>query len=75
MGISGHASGGAVEGVTAAMTVLSFTAVAMRLYARLCVSKNAGWDDLMISISWVRTHHCGRRVKVNKISMLMVWLM
>ncbi|CAK4034475.1 hypothetical protein CBER1_09401 [Lecanosticta acicola] len=53
MGVSGHASGGTTEAVTATMTVLSFIAVSMRLYARLGVSKNAGWDDLLISFSWI----------------------
>ncbi|KAK3713690.1 hypothetical protein LTR37_008384 [Vermiconidia calcicola] len=45
MGMSGHASGSAVVGVTIAMTCLAGLAVFSRLFARLVVVRNAGLDD------------------------------
>ena len=45
MGMSGHASGSAVIGVTVAMTALAAVAVFPRLFARVVIVKNAGMDD------------------------------
>lgn len=45
MGLSGHASGEAVIGVTVALTILAAIAVSARLFARLAVVHNAGLDD------------------------------
>ena len=45
MGMSGHASGSAVIGVTIAMTALSAVVVFARLFARVAIVKNAGLDD------------------------------
>ena len=49
MAISGHAPGSAVIGVTLAMTILAATAVFARLYARIVVVRNAGFDDAFIT--------------------------
>jgi hypothetical protein len=49
MAISGHAPGPAVIGVTLAMTILAATAVCARLFARMIVVRNAGFDDAFIT--------------------------
>lgn len=51
--LSGHASGEAVIAVVSTMTGLAVALVALRLYARIWVSKNAGWDDTFIVTSAV----------------------
>ena len=53
MGMSGHAPGGAVVGVTIGMTVLAGLAVAMRLVTRIRIVRNAGADDFLIVIALV----------------------
>lgn len=45
MGLSGHASGAAVIGVTTALTALAGLAVGGRLSARALVVHNVGLDD------------------------------
>ena len=49
MGLSGHASGDAVVGVTIGMTVLAGMAVCARLFARVVIVSNAGVDDGFIT--------------------------
>ncbi|KAK5175061.1 uncharacterized protein LTR77_000198 [Saxophila tyrrhenica] len=49
MGLSGHASGTAVVGVTIGMTVLAGLAVFARLFARIFIVHNAGVDDGFIT--------------------------
>lgn len=51
--VSGHASPAAVAGVAIAVTALACIFVAMRLYARLCLARSAGLDDLCIVFSMV----------------------
>ena len=51
MGLSGHASGEAVIGVTIAMTALAGLAVSARLCARALVVHNVGVDDGFIVAS------------------------
>ena len=53
MGMSGHAPGGAVVGVTIGMTILAGLAVAMRLMTRIRIVRNAGADDFLIVIALV----------------------
>lgn len=55
MTASGHAPPEAVVAVTVVFTVMAAVVVAARLYARLEVGKNAGFDDLSIgaSLVWV----------------------
>jgi hypothetical protein len=49
MAISGHAPGPAVIGVTLALTILAAVAVFARLFARMIVVRNAGFDDAFIT--------------------------
>ncbi|KAK1056676.1 hypothetical protein LTR74_014733 [Friedmanniomyces endolithicus] len=51
MGMSGHASGEAVVGVTIGMTVLAGIAVISRLATRVGIVRNAGIDDAFITIA------------------------
>lgn len=53
MATGGHASGEAVVATVIVLSCVSTFAVAMRLYARCGVAKNAGWDDGLIVISAV----------------------
>ncbi|GIZ40965.1 hypothetical protein CKM354_000428500 [Cercospora kikuchii] len=48
---SGHADPAAVVAVAIITTVLACIFVAMRLYARICLARSAGWDDLCITFS------------------------
>jgi len=51
MGMSGHASGEAVVGVTIGMTVLAAMAVIARLATRVGIVRNAGIDDAFITVA------------------------
>ena len=51
MGMSGHASGEAVVGVTIGMTVLAGIAVISRLATRVGIVRNAGIDDAFITLA------------------------
>lgn len=54
MGLSGHASGEAVVGVTIAMVALAGTVVLARLFSRfVIVKKSAGWDDAFITAALI----------------------
>lgn len=53
MGLSGHASGDAVIGVTVVLTTLAALAVFARLFARLAVVHNAGLDDAFITAALI----------------------
>lgn len=55
MAASGHAPGTAVVGVTVSFTVLTFMATMMRLYTRIGIVRNAGLDDLVITVALVLT--------------------
>ncbi|EME42974.1 hypothetical protein DOTSEDRAFT_72404 [Dothistroma septosporum NZE10] len=51
MTASGHAPGSAVVGVTISFTILAFITTSLRLVTRLGIVRNAGLDDLVISIA------------------------
>ena len=51
MAASGHAPGSAVVGVTISFTVLAFMTTTLRLITRFGIVRNAGLDDLVISIA------------------------
>jgi uncharacterized membrane protein len=53
MGLSGHASGDAVIGVTTALTALAGLAVGARLCARAWVVHNIGLDDGFIVLAFL----------------------
>lgn len=55
---SGHASGTAVTATTLTMSVAAVLITGARLYARLVVARNAGWDDSLIVVATV-SWHCG----------------
>ncbi|KAF2170774.1 hypothetical protein M409DRAFT_51034 [Zasmidium cellare ATCC 36951] len=55
MAASGHAPGSAVVGVTISFTVLAFMATVMRLYTRIGIVRNAGLDDIVITIALALT--------------------
>ncbi|KXT03951.1 hypothetical protein AC578_9298 [Pseudocercospora eumusae] len=59
MAVGGYANSAAVVAVCITMSTIAATAVAMRIYARLAIAKNAGWDDGFITFasanSWVLT--------------------
>ena len=45
--------GATIYGAAISITILSTTAVAARMYARICVVHNVGWDDHTIVITQV----------------------
>lgn len=51
MGMSGHASGEAVLGVTIAMVAMAGVVVICRLYTRIFIVKSPGLDDAFITAS------------------------
>ena len=53
MAANGHAPGSAVVGVTISFTILAFIATSLRLITRFGIVRNAGLDDLVISIAVV----------------------
>ena len=40
-------------GLVVALLVLGYITVALRLWVRLCITKNPGWDDITIVITIV----------------------
>ncbi|KAK4623368.1 Wortmanamides biosynthesis cluster protein C [Fulvia fulva] len=53
MAANGHAPGSAVVGVTISFTILAFIATSLRFITRFGIVRNAGLDDLVISIAVV----------------------
>jgi len=53
MGMSGHASGEAVVGVTIGMTILAAIGVFSRLATRVGIVRNPGVDDAFILVALV----------------------
>ena len=54
---AGHAPGGAVVGVTVALTILAGMAVFSRLATRIGVAMNGGTDDVFITLALVGHLH------------------
>jgi Ni/Fe-hydrogenase subunit HybB-like protein len=55
MGLSGHADPSAVQGVTISFTIVSVSAVLLRLYSRIVVVNSAGRDDAFIAVAALLT--------------------
>lgn len=55
MGLSGHADPSAVQGVTVSFTIVSVSAVLLRLYSRVVVVNSAGRDDVFIAVAALLT--------------------
>ncbi|EME87448.1 uncharacterized protein MYCFIDRAFT_212887 [Pseudocercospora fijiensis CIRAD86] len=59
MAVGGYADSATVVAVCVTMSTIAAAAVAMRIYARFAIAKNAGWDDGFIVFSsansWVLT--------------------
>lgn len=53
MALDGHASQAAIYRTVVALTILSGFAVVIRVYTRLAIVRQSGWDDVFIAIAWV----------------------
>ena len=51
MALSGHASPLAIIVVTIVWTAIAVIAVLLRLFCRVAIARNPGWDDLFIGIA------------------------
>lgn len=49
--LSGHASPAAVIAVTMVWTTVAVIAVVLRLYCRLVIAENPGWDDAFVGVA------------------------
>jgi hypothetical protein len=38
-------------------TAISLLFVLMRIFTRIRLNRNAGWDDVLIAVSWVKQHN------------------
>ena len=54
MALSGHASQASIYATIIALSIISSVAVSLRLITRLAIVKQSGWDDVFITIAWVR---------------------